>query len=74
MGNFGILEGNITRRKKQTNKQTKKTNPQITWLARTSRREVAWMLESASSEQGMNRKARFACVGWRLGLNALRTI
>ena len=66
MGSFGISEGNINGREKK--------NPQITRLATTPTREVTQRLVSTSSEQGLNREAWAACIGWGLGLNALRTI
>ena len=66
MGSFGISEGNITGNKK------KKT--QIMRLTATPNGEVAQMLASASSEQGLNRKTWAAHLGERLGLNAIRTI
>ena len=68
MGSFGISEDNITGRKK------KKKNPQIMQLAAIPSREVDRTLVSASSEQGLNREVRASCIGWRPGLNALRTI
>ena len=52
----------------------KKKNPQITCLAATPSREVTQRLVSTSSEQGLNRETWVACIGWGLGLNALRTI
>ena len=52
----------------------KKKNPQITRLAATPSRKVTQRLVSTSSEQGLNREAWVACIGWGLGLNALRII
>ena len=73
MGSFGISEGNIIRRKKK-----KKKTPQNTCLTATASREVAQMLTSATSEQGLGREAQAASsvlrVRTRPGLNALRTI
>ena len=43
-------------------------------LAAIPSREVDRTLVSASSEQGLNREVRASCIGWRPGLNALRTI
>ena len=51
---FGISEGNITRRKK---------NPQNMRLTPTPSRDVAQMLTSTTSEQGLNRKTQVACLG-----------
>ena len=45
MGSFGTSEGNITRRK------TKTKNTQKTYLIATASREVAQMLESATSKR-----------------------
>ena len=52
-GNFGILEGNITRRRK------KKKKAQNTHLATTTRgdRKVAQMLMSTTSEWGLGKEA-----------------
>ena len=47
MGNFGISEGNITRRNKQT---------ENTHLSTTPIREVAQMLVSTTIKQGLNRE------------------
>ena len=44
-------------------KKKKKQNPQITHLTTTPSREVAQMLTSAISKQGLNREARAACLG-----------
>ena len=52
----------------------KKKNPQIMRLAATPSGEVAQTLTSISSKQGLNKEARDVCIGWGLGLNALRTI
>ena len=52
----------------------KKKNPQIMRLAATPSGEVAQTLTSVSSKQGLNKEARAVCIGWGLGLNALRTI
>ena len=57
MGSFGISEGNITGREK------KKKNPQNTHLTTTVSGEVAQMLMSATSEWGLDREARAACLG-----------
>ena len=65
-GEFWTLRG-------QHNQEGKK-NPQNTCLTSTPSREVAQMLTSASSEQGLNREARAACLGQGPGMNALRTI
>ena len=57
-GNFGISEGNITRRgKKQTNKQTHNT------CLTTTPSEVAQMLTSTTSEWALDREAWAACLG-----------
>ena len=53
MGSFAILEGNITRRKKQKNTQT-------THLTTTASGEVAQMLMSATSRQGLDREVKVA--------------
>ena len=67
MGSFGISEGNITGRKKIK-------EPTDYGLATTPSGEVARLLASTSSEWGLNREMRAACIEWGLGLNALRTI
>ena len=67
MGSFGISEGNITGRKKII-------EPTDYGLATTPSGEVARLLASTSSEQGLTREAQAAFLGWGLGLNALRTI
>ena len=58
-GEFWHLRGQLNREgknlNKQTNKQTK--HPQNTLLTATLRGEVAQMLLSTSSEQGLNREA-----------------
>ena len=51
-GSFGISEGNITGRGK------KKKKKQNTHLTTTASREVAQMLMSPTSEQGLDREAR----------------
>ena len=56
-GEFWISEGNITRTEK------KKKNLQIMRLTTTPSGEVAQMLTSATSEQGLDREARAACLG-----------
>ena len=66
-GSFGILEGNITGRKKII-------EPTDYALAMTPSGEVARSLASTSSELGLNREMWAACIEWGLGLNALRTI
>ena len=66
-GEFWNLRG-------QHNKGGGGKNPQITCLDATPSGEVAWKLASASSELGLNREVRAACIGWEPGLNALRTI
>ena len=43
-------------------------------LTTTPSREVAQMLASTTSKQGLNREVWVACLGQELGLNALRTI
>ena len=70
MGSFRTSEGNITRRK------TKTKNTQNTYLIATASREVAQMLKSATSEQGLDREVGLDnwCLGEGPGLNALRTI
>ena len=50
MGSFGTSEGNITWRK------TKIKNTQNTCLIATASREVAQMLQSATSEWGLDRE------------------
>ena len=50
VGSFGILEGNITGRKK------KKQKPQNMCLTTTPSGEVAWTLASATSKQGTGRR------------------
>ena len=67
-GEFWNLRGQHIQEEK------KKENTQITRLTATPSREVAQMLTSASSEQGLNREARAACLGQGPGMNALRTI
>ena len=62
---FGISEGNITRRKK---------NPQNMRLTPTPSRDVAQMLVTATSKQGLDREARVPCLGKGPGLNTPRTI
>ena len=52
MGNFGISEGNIIRRRR------KKKQKQNTRLTATASGEVAQMLVLATSEQGLDREAR----------------
>jgi len=55
---FGISEGNITGRKK------KKSNiPGKTHLTTTPSEEVAHMLLSTTSEQGLDREAQVSCLG-----------
>ena len=53
VGSFAILEGNITRRKKKKNTQT-------THLTTTASGEVAQMLMSATSRQGLDREVKVA--------------
>ena len=55
VGSFGISEGNVTGRKT-------KTKIQNTLLTETARGEVAQMLTSASSERGLDRETRVACL------------
>ena len=55
---FGISEGNIIGRGKNTH-----THTQNTCLTTTPSGEVAQMLTPATSEQGLNRKAWVACLG-----------
>ena len=43
-------------------------------LTTTPSREVAQMLTSATSKQGLNREVRAALLKVRMGLNALRAI
>ena len=62
------MEDNINRREK------KKKAHRFLSLATTPSREVAQRLSSTSSEEGLNREAWAACIGWRPGLNTLRTI
>ena len=54
MGSFGISEGNITGREKKK----KECAPTA-----TASREVAQMLASATSEQGLDRAGLVACLG-----------
>ena len=56
MGNFGISEGNITRRRKKT----KTKNPQNAHRTATASGEVAQMLMSATSRQGLDREVKVA--------------
>ena len=65
---------NLGKQHNQKEFKKKKKNSQIMRLATTSSGEVAWMLESASSKQGLNREALNAGLGWGQGLHALRTI
>ena len=60
MGSFGISEGNITGREKKKNKQK---SPQKMCLTTTPSGEVAQMLASAISEQGLDRAGMVACLG-----------
>ena len=53
VGNFGISEGNIIRRKGGG-------SPQNTCLTATASKEVAQMLTSATGEQGQGREAQAA--------------
>ena len=55
VGSFGISEGNITGRGKKKIQSTRVTA--------TPSKEVAQMLASATSEQGLDREARAACLG-----------
>ena len=50
MGSFGISEGNITGREKKKKKDCAPTT--------TASREVAQMLMSSTSKQGLDREAR----------------
>ena len=59
VGSFGISEGNITGRKKR--------NPQIMRLTTTPSREVASMLASTSSKQGLKREVQAALLKERTG-------
>ena len=52
MGSLGTSEGNITGRKTETK------NTQIMCLIATASREVAQMLKSAISKQGLDREVR----------------
>ena len=52
MGNFGISEGNITRRRKKT----KTKNPQNAHLTATASGEVAQTLVLSTSKQGLDRE------------------
>ena len=56
MGSFGISEGNITRRKKNKTKQTKK--PTDYTANCNSQQRIAQLLASATSKEGLNREAR----------------
>ena len=49
-----------------------KLNPQITGPTTTPKGEVAQMLASSTSKQGLNREAGAALLGYGLLLNALR--
>ena len=57
MGSFGISESNITRREKKKKKKKK------THLTATPNREVAQMLTSTTSEQGLDREVQAVCLG-----------
>ena len=58
MGSFGISKHNITRRGKK-----KKKKPQSTHQTATPSREVAQMLASTTSKQGLDREVWVACLG-----------
>ena len=55
-------------------KRKKERNTEILHLAVTPSGKVAQTLQSASSEQELNREVPAACLGWGQCLNALRTI
>ena len=57
MGSFEISEGNITEKGKK-----KKPDPQNTCLTATASREVAQMLVSATSKQGLVKEAHWTLV------------
>ena len=61
MGSFEISEGNITE-----NEKKKKPDPQNTCLTATASREVAQMLVSATSKQGLVREAQAASLVHRV--------
>ena len=56
MGSFGISEGNITRRKKNKTKQTKKPTDHTANC--NSQQRIAQMLASATSKERQNSEAR----------------
>ena len=58
VGSFGISEGNITRRKNNTN-----NNPQNMCLTATASRQVTQRLKSTTSEQGLDREATSCIIG-----------
>ena len=61
MGSFGISEGNTN-----GGKNINKLNPQIMGLTTAPSREVAQMLVSATSEQGLGKEAQAASSGLRV--------
>ena len=66
-GEFWNLRG-------QHNWEEKKKKTQNTCPTATANREVAQMLVSAISKQGLDRRHGLHCLGYRQGLDALRTI
>ena len=63
VGSFAISEHNITWRKYTHTHTHTHTLTHITLLTAISRGEVAQTLTSTSSERGLNREARAACLG-----------
>ena len=64
---FGILEGNINRRKKK--KESADYTPSLGIQQRGSLNTRV-----CQHQLVLNREAGAACIGWGAGLNALRTI
>ena len=69
-GEFWNFRGQYNREEKRK----KERNTEILHLAVTPSGKVAQTLQSASSEQELNREVPAACLGWGQCLNALRTI